>query len=73
MLLDQASAAQIGTDDTITLHGAQGQQTVKISADNLPQAFTIQPCNALLKQMQPQKQWPEQVIQSFHPCLIPLE
>jgi hypothetical protein len=61
MLLDQAAAAnsQTNSEETITLHSAQGQQTVTISPDNLPQTITIQSTNVLLKQ--PNRQWQEQV------------
>ena len=60
MLLDQAAAAnsQTNSEETITLHSAQGQQTVTISPDNLPQTITIQSTNVLLKQ--PNRQWQEQ-------------
>lgn len=62
MLLDQAAAAsQTNTDETITLHSAQGNQTVTISADNLPQTIAIESSNVLMKHMQPGRQWQDQV------------
>jgi hypothetical protein len=51
--------SQTNSEETITLHSAQGQQTVTISPDNLPQTITIQSTNVLLKQ--PNRQWQEQV------------
>ncbi|XP_052057998.1 uncharacterized protein LOC127698551 isoform X3 [Mytilus californianus] len=61
MLLDQAAAAsQTNTDETITLHSAQGNQTVTISADNLPQTIAIESSNVLMKHIQPGRQWQDQ-------------